>query len=188
DEFFRPRLVELLDAFSLEGAVGQIERQQIVATIGDALAQITEERRVRVSENEAMAQLLTYLQASLGTRLITEETVRATTDSALASSITTLDAEVDGNLARLIAEETAKVSGFYVELYTEGGVQKSRMAVQADQFLVTSGNNRHYPLVFENGELKLAIANIGTVNAGLLQSLNGKMKIDLNNGTIEIFS
>ncbi|MDX1072657.1 phage tail protein, partial [Sinorhizobium medicae] len=93
DEFFRPRLVELLDAFSLEGAVGQIERQQIVATIGDALAQITEERRVRVSENEAMAQLLTYLQASLGTtnaRLITEETVRATTDSALASSITTL--------------------------------------------------------------------------------------------------
>ncbi|RVJ15054.1 phage tail protein, partial [Sinorhizobium medicae] len=189
DEFFRPRLVELLDAFSLEGAVGQIERQQIVATIGDALAQITEERRVRVSENEAMAQLLTYLQASLGgtsARLITEETVRATTDSALASSITTLDVEVDGNLARLIAEETAradgdgalassisgvsadfngrfaqglvkfeavaaptgvdarfsvllragtnqsfKVSGFYVELYTEGGVQKSRMAVQA---------------------------------------------------------
>ncbi|WP_322884903.1 phage tail protein [Sinorhizobium medicae] len=246
DEFFRPRLVELLDAFSLEGAVGQIERQQIVATIGDALAQITEERRVRVSENEAMAQLLTYLQASLGTtnaRLITEETVRATTDSALASSITTLDAEVDGNLARLIAEETAradgdgalatsisgvsadfngrfaqglvkfeavaaptgvdarfsvllragtsqsfKVSGFYVELYTEGGVQKSRMAVQADQFLVTSGNSRHYPLVFEDGELKLAVANIGTVNAGLLQSLNGKMKIDLNNGTIEIFS
>ncbi|MDE3830245.1 phage tail protein [Sinorhizobium meliloti] len=246
DEFFRPRLVELLDAFSLEGAVGQIERQQIVATIGDALAQITEERRVRVSENEAMAQLLTYLQASLGTanaRLITEETVRATADSALASSITTLDAEVGGNLARIIQEETAradgdsalatsisgvnadfngrfaqglvkfeavaapagvdarfsvllragtsqsfKVSGFYVELYTEGGVQKSRMAVQADQFLVTSGNNRHYPLVFENGELKLAIANIGTVNAGLLQSLNGKMTIDLNNGTIEVFS
>ncbi|MDX0218749.1 phage tail protein [Sinorhizobium meliloti] len=246
DEFFRPRLVELLDAFSLEGAVGQIERQQIVASIGDALAQIIEERRVRVSENEATAQLLTYLQASLGTtnaQLVSEETARATADSALASSITTLDAEVDGNLARLIAEETAradgdgalatsisgvsadfngrfaqglvkfeavaapagvdarfsvllragtsqsfKVSGFYVELYTEGGVQKSRMAVQADQFLVTSGNNRHYPMVFENGELKLAIANIGTVNAGLLQSLNGKMKIDLNNGTIEIFS
>ncbi|MDW9839215.1 phage tail protein [Sinorhizobium meliloti] len=246
DDFFRPRLVELLDAFSLEGAVGQIERQQIVASIGDALAQITEERRVRVSENEATAQLLTYLQASLGTanaRLINEETVRATADSALASFITTLDAEVDGNLARIIQEEITradgdsalatsisgvnadfngrfaqglvkfeavaaptgvdarfsvllragtsqsfKVSGFYVELYTEGGVQKSRMAVQADQFLVTSGNNRHYPLVFENGELKLAVANIGTVNAGLLQSLNGKMKIDLNNGTIEIFS
>ncbi|MDW9803483.1 phage tail protein [Sinorhizobium meliloti] len=246
DEFFRPRLVELLDAFSLEGAVGQIERQQIVASIGDALAQITEERRVRVSENEATAQLLKYLQASLGTtnaRLITEETVRATQDSALASSITSLDAEVDGNLARLITEETArangdsalatsisgvsadfngrfaeglvkfeavaapagvdarfsvmlragtnqsfKVSGFYIELYTQGGVQKSRMAIQVDQFLVFSGNSGHLPFVFENGELKLAIANIGTVNAGLLQSLNGKMKINLNTGTIEIFS
>ncbi|MFQ6161384.1 phage tail protein [Sinorhizobium meliloti] len=278
DEFFRPRLVELLDAFSLEGAVGQIERQQIVASIGDALAQITEERRVRVTENEATAQFLRFLQSSLGTtnaRLITEETTRATADSALSSqitqltaetgsnsaaiqaevtaranadsalssSITSLDAEVDGNLARLIQEETArangdsslatsisgvsadfngrfaqglvkfeavaaptgvdarfsvllragtsqsfKVSGFYVELYTEGGVQKSRMAVQADQFLVTSGNNRHYPMVFENGELKLAIANIGTVNAALLQSPNGKMKIDVNNGRIEVFS
>lgn len=41
---------------------------------------------------------------------------------------------------------------------------------------------------FVLGELKLAIANIGTVTAGLLQSLNGKMKINLNNGTIEIFS
>ncbi|MDX0057959.1 phage tail protein [Sinorhizobium meliloti] len=246
DEFFRPRLVELLDAFSLEGAVGQIERQQIVASMGDALAQITEERRVRVSENEATAQLLRYLQASLGTtnaRLITEETARATADSALASSITSIDAEVDGNLARLITEETARangdsalatsisgvsadfngrfaqglvkfeavaapsgvdarfsvmlragtnqsfnVSGFYIELYTEGGVQKSRMAIQVDQFLVFSGNSGHLPFAFENGELKLAIANIGTVNAGLLQSLNGKMKIDLNNGTIEIFS
>ncbi|RVM00481.1 phage tail protein, partial [Sinorhizobium meliloti] len=278
DEFFRPRLVELLDAFSLEGAVGQIERQQIVATIGDALAQITEERRVRVSENEATAQLLTYLQASLGgtnARLITEETVRATADTALSSQITqlsadtgsnaaaiqteataranadsalstqinSLDAEVGDNLARLIQEETAradgdsslatsingvsadfngrfaqglvkfeavaapsgvdarfsvmlragtnqsfKVSGFYIELYTQGGIQKSRMAIQVDQFLVFSGNSGHLPFAFENGELKLAIANIGTVNAGLLQSLNGKMKIDLNNGTIEIFS
>ncbi|MQW25982.1 phage tail protein, partial [Sinorhizobium meliloti] len=278
DEFFRPRLVELLDAFSLEGAVGQIERQQIVASIGDALAQITEESRVRVSENEATAQLLTYLQASLGgtnARLITEETVRATADSALSSQITQLtaetgnnaaaiqteataranadsalstqitsiDAEVGDNLARLIQEETAradgdsanatsingvsadfngrfaqglvkfeavaapsgvdarfsvmlragtnqsfKVSGFYIELYTEGGVQKSRMAIQVDQFLVFSGNTGQLPFVFENGALKLAIANIGTVNAGLLQSLNGKMKIDLNNGTIEVFS
>lgn len=91
-------------------------------------------------------------------------------------------------LLRAGTNQSFKVSGFYVELYTEGGVLKSRMAVQADQFLVTSGNNRHYPLVYENGVLKLAVADIGTVNAGLLQSLNGKMKINLNNGTIEIFS
>nr|WP_234851131.1 DUF1983 domain-containing protein [Sinorhizobium meliloti] len=143
--------------------------------------------------------------------MISEETARANADSALASSITGVSADVNGRFAeglvkfeavsaptgvdarfsvmlRAGTSESFKVSGFFVELYTEAGVQKSRMAVQADQFLVTSGNSRHYPVVFENGELKLAVANIGTVNAGLLQSLNGKMKIDLNNGTIEIFS
>ncbi|RVM36761.1 DUF1983 domain-containing protein, partial [Sinorhizobium meliloti] len=144
-------------------------------------------------------------------RLISEETARADGDGALATSISGVSADFNGRFAQGLVKfeavaaptgvdarfsvllragtnQSFKVSGFYVELYTEGGVQKSRMAVQADQFLVTSGNSRHYPLVFENGELKLAIANIGTVNAGLLQSLNGKMKIDLNNGTIEIFS
>ncbi|PLU40368.1 hypothetical protein BMJ26_10090, partial [Sinorhizobium medicae] len=55
----------------------------------------------------------------------TEETVRATTDSALASSITTLDAEVDGNLARLIAEETARADG-------DGALASSISGVSAD--------------------------------------------------------
>ncbi|RVG53154.1 DUF1983 domain-containing protein, partial [Sinorhizobium meliloti] len=91
-------------------------------------------------------------------------------------------------MLRAGTNQSFKVSGFYIELYTQGGVQKSRMAIQVDQFLVFSGNSGHLPFVFENGELKLAIANIGTVNAGLLQSLNGKMKINLNTGTIEIFS
>lgn len=44
------------------------------------------------------------------------------------------------------------------------------------------------PLVFKDGVMKLAVADIGTADAGRLQSLNGKMKIDLNSGTIEIFS
>lgn len=214
DNYLRPTVQQILDAFSLEGAVGQVQRQELRAELGNALAQIIEERRVRVSETEALAQSITILTASIATtaaRVISEETARVSADNALASSITGVSADVNGRFAeglvmfeavsapsgvdarfsvmlRAGTSESFKVSGFFVELYTEGGVQKSRMAVQADQFLVTSGNSRHYPLVFENGELKLAIANIGTVNAGLLQSLNGKMKIDLNNGTIEILS
>lgn len=43
-------------------------------------------------------------------RLIAEETVRADGDSALSSSITGLEAEVDTNLARLITEETTRAS------------------------------------------------------------------------------
>ncbi|RVE90127.1 phage tail tip fiber protein [Sinorhizobium meliloti] len=214
DDYLRPTVQQILDAFSLEGAVGQVQRQELRAELGSALAQIIEERRVRVSETEALAQSITILTASIANtaaRVIAEETARANADSALASSITGVSADVNGRFAeglvkfeavsapsgvdarfsvmlRAGTNQSFKVSGFYIELYTEGGVQKSRMAIQVDQFLVFSGNSGHFPFVFENGELKLAIANIGTVNAGLLQSLNGKMKIDLNNGTIEIFS
>jgi hypothetical protein len=214
DDYLRPTVQQILDAFSLEGAVGQVQRQELRAELGSALAQIIEERRVRVSETEALAQSITILTASIATtaaRVISEETARVSADNALASSITGVSADVNGRFAeglvkfeavsaptgvdarfsvmlRAGTNQSFKVSGFYIELYTEGGVQKSRMAIQVDQFLVFSGNSGHFPFVFENGELKLAIANIGTVNAGLLQSLNGKMKINLNTGTIEIFS
>ncbi|MGK9264678.1 phage tail protein [Sinorhizobium meliloti] len=214
DDYLRPTVQQILDAFSLEGAVGQVQRQELRAELGSALAQIIEERRVRVSETEALAQSITILTASIATtaaRVISEETARVNADNALASSITGVSADVNGRFAeglvkfeavsapsgvdarfsvmlRAGTNQSFKVSGFYIELYTEGGVQKSRMAIQVDQFLVFSGNTGQLPFVFENGALKLAIANIGTVNAGLLQSLNGKMKIDLNNGTIEIFS
>ncbi|MBP2466831.1 hypothetical protein JOH52_002852 [Sinorhizobium meliloti] len=36
--------------------------------------------------------------------------------------------------------------------------------------------------------MRLAIADIGTADAGRLRSRNGKMKIDLDSGTIEILS
>ncbi|MDX1193754.1 hypothetical protein GOL96_19730 [Sinorhizobium medicae] len=44
------------------------------------------------------------------------------------------------------------------------------------------------PVVFKDGVMRLATTDIGTVDAGRLRARNGKMKIDLNNGTIEIFS
>ncbi|USJ24734.1 phage tail protein [Ensifer adhaerens] len=241
------RVEELTAAFSLEGAVGEIKRQELKASVGDALAQIIEERRVRASDDEAMAQLYTALTATVGSnlaRLITEETARATADSAMASSITSLDAEVDGNLARLISEEQARAtadsalsssitgvsadlngrfagglvkfeaaadqsgvnarfsvmlratlndafkdSGFYIEIYTEGGVLKSRFAVKADQFVVwNGGSNAFLPIVIENGELKSNIANIGLVRAGRMLSPNNKVDFNLNAGTLEFYS
>lgn len=241
------RVEELTAAFSLEGAVGEIKRQELKASVGDALAQIIEERRVRASDDEAMAQLYTALTATVGSnlaRLITEETARATADSAMASSITSLDAEVDGNLARLISEEQARAtadsalsssitgvsadlngrfagglvkfeaaadqsgvnarfsvmlratlndafkdSGFYIEIYTEGGVLKSRFAVKADQFVIwNGGSNAFLPIVIENGELKLNVGNIGLVRTGRMQSQNGKVDFNLNAGTLEFYS
>ncbi|RVN36996.1 phage tail protein [Sinorhizobium meliloti] len=214
DNVLRRSIEEILDTFSLEGAVGQVQREQLRAEVGSALAQIIEERRVRATETEALAQSITILSAGVASnlaRIITEETARATGDSALASSITAVSADVNGRFAeglvkfeavsapsgvdarfsvllRAGTSQSFKTSGFFVELYTEGGTQKSRMAVQADQFVVSSGNDRHYPMVFQNGELVLAIANIGTVNSGRLLALNSKVDFNLNAGTLEFYS
>ncbi|ATE84665.1 tail fiber protein J [Sinorhizobium phage phi2LM21] len=241
------RLEELTAAFSLDGAVGEIKRQELKAAVGDAFAQIVTEQRVRASQDEALSQLYTALTATVGNnlaRLITEETARATADSALSSRIVSLNAEVDGNLARLATEEQARAtadsalsssitgvsadvngrfagglvkfeaaadqsgvtsrfsvmlranlasafkdSGFYIEIYSEGGVLKSRFAVKADQFVIwNGGSNAFLPIVIENGELKLNIANIGLVRSGRLLAQNNKMDINLNLGTIEIYS
>lgn len=241
------RVEEALTAFSLEGAVGHIQRQELRAEVGSALAQIVEEQRVRATDDEALAQLYAALTATVGSnlaRLITEETARATADSALTSQLTALDADVDGNLARLITEETARAnadsalsssitgvsadvdgrfagglvkfeaaadqsgvnsrfsvmlranlgaafkdSGFYIELYTEGGVLKSRFAVKADQFVVwNGGSNAFLPIVIESGELKLNIANVGLIRSGRLLALNNKVDFNLNAGTLEFYS
>ncbi|MBD9651990.1 DUF1983 domain-containing protein [Ensifer sp. ENS09] len=241
------RLEELTTAFSLDGAVGEVKRQELKAAVGDAFAQIVTEQRVRASQDEALSQLYTALTATVGSnlaRLITEETARATADSALSGRLTSLDVSVAGNLGRLISEEQAratadsvltasmtgisadmngrfagglvkfqasadqsgvnarfsvmlraglgdqfKESGFYLEIYTEGGVLKSRFAVKADQFVIWNpGSPAFLPIVIENGELKLNIANIGLIRSGRLLSQNGKMDINLNNGTIEIYS
>ncbi len=68
----------------------------------------------------------------------------------------------------------------------------TRVVILADQFAVAnvtgSGGKLVNPLIFQNGELRLNVANIGTVNSGQINSLNGKMKINLNAGTIKIYS
>ncbi|MCK3780470.1 hypothetical protein MZK49_27670 [Ensifer sesbaniae] len=95
------RFEELTTAFSLEGAAGEVKRLELKAAVGDAFAQIITEQRVRVSQDEALAQLISALTATVGSnlaRLITEETARATQDSALASSITGVSADVNNQL------------------------------------------------------------------------------------------
>ena len=62
----------------------------------------------------------------------------------------------------------------------------TRFMVLADQFVVTDDVDVQQPLVFEGGVLKLQVANIGTVTAGLMQSPDGKFVIDLNNKVISI--
>lgn len=64
--------------------------------------------------------------------------------------------------------------------------QPTRFLVRADQFVVVSSDDEDVqkPLIFEDGQLKLQVANIGTVFAGRMQRPDGTMIIDLNNKEI----
>ncbi|MCR6502604.1 DUF1983 domain-containing protein [Shinella sp. CPCC 101442] len=78
-------------------------------------------------------------------------------------------------------------AGFYVDVPSDTSLD-SVFLVEADQFAVRNGSNKKKPFIVQGGEVIMDVANIGTVNAGVLQSLNGKMRIDLNAGTIRISS
>ncbi|MET3602214.1 phage tail protein, partial [Martelella mangrovi] len=206
------RLADLAASVSLQGSVGLLDRLELRQQAGEALAQIIEERLVRATEDEALAQRTLLLGAELDdatAALVQEQIARATADAALAEQTNTLTAQlgdafaagqvkfsvaadqsgVDARFSVLIRAGTGgafRESGFYLEVYTEGGIQRSRFAVNADQFVVL--NNGQRPLVFEGGTLKLNVADIGTVRAGYMESLNNKMIVDLNAGRIIIRS
>ncbi len=78
-------------------------------------------------------------------------------------------------------------AGFFIDVPSDTGLP-TVFLVNADQFAIRNGTARDKPFIVQGGEVIMNVANIGTVNAGVLQSLNGKMKIDLNAGTIRISS
>jgi hypothetical protein len=64
----------------------------------------------------------------------------------------------------------------------------TRFLVEAGQFVVVAGGNLNNPFVVDGTAVRMNVANIGTVTAGVMQSANGKMIINLNAGTIVISS
>lgn len=64
----------------------------------------------------------------------------------------------------------------------------TRFLVEAGQFIVVAGGNYNNPFVVDGTAVRMNVANIGTVTAGVMQSSNGKMVINLFAGTIVISS
>ncbi|MCT7665657.1 phage tail tip fiber protein [Shinella kummerowiae] len=89
--------------------------------------------------------------------------------------------------AKYTSSGTERSAGFFIDVPSDAG-QDTLFLVSADQFAIINGSARSKPFIVQGGEVIMNVANIGTVNAGLLQSTNGKMQINLNAGTIEIFS
>ncbi len=241
------RIEDIATAISLDGAVGLIDRQELRVNVGKAFSAIATERRVRVTNEEAVAQEISSVTASVGAAqaAITEEKLaRATNDEALARDVTLVSAEVgqakaevvqerearvsadgalatsiegvraemgdvlaDGYLAmtaktsggalsqieigaRLRKEEQVGIAALILRAFMENGLLKTEAILSAKRtvFVDENGSGGQNIVVFDENGMRLAVANIGTVNAGLLQSPNGKMQINLSAGTIVIRS
>lgn len=76
-------------------------------------ASLTEEQTVRATQDEALAQRITTLSATVAQNtasLTAEQAARATADEALSSNLLSLQAKVNTNTASITAEQTARAS------------------------------------------------------------------------------
>lgn len=111
-EFFQ-KLETIGQAVTLEGAVSQVERDVMRVDVGNAFAEISQERTVRATADEAIAQQVTTISAGVAdnaAKIVEEQTTRANADTAIASSVTALTTTVNGNTAAIGTEATARVN------------------------------------------------------------------------------
>lgn len=187
----------------------------VSAGVANANAKIIEEQKARASADEAMATSVTAVTAQVGqanAAVVAERQARITADGALASSIEGVRAEMgdvlaDGYLAmtaqtsggalsqidigaRLRKGEQVGLAALILRAFMESGLLKTEAILSANRtvFVDENGSGGQNIVVFDENGMRLAVANIGTVNAGLLQSPNGKMQINLSAGTIVIRS
>lgn len=83
---------------------------------------------------------------------------------------------------RVSTGDVFKEAGFYMDTTTS----VSRIALIADQIVMSDTVNLTQPFVFTSGVLTLNAANIGTVTAGTLRSTDLKFQIQMNNKRILI--
>ncbi|WP_176086973.1 phage tail protein, partial [Martelella sp. HB161492] len=222
DDIVGRRLADISAALSLQGSVGLLERVEVRQQIGDAIAEIVTEQLVRASEDEALAQTLTLVGAEVtaATAAVAQETTaRAAADEALAEEIDTMsvslnDSFAGGQIAFRAAADQSGVSarysvmlragtggdyiesGFFLELYNDGGTLKSRFAVSADQFVVLDSNSK--PLVYENGTLKIYALLAGSLNINNLvtiseagqisiKSASSGQRLEINNSLVQVY-
>lgn len=189
-------------------AFAQIVEEKRLRADGDgALAEITTALQVKMEDPETgLPALATGLQ-QISAQVNDDETGL----SALAAAILGVEASV-GNvsagglisfkaavpppagvlsqiniLARATVDDEFIQSGMIIQVYRDGSVIKSRILNLANQFVIWDGNAANLPFVYEAGVLKLAIANIGEITAGLIRSPDNRFRFDIGRGQMEWF-
>ncbi|RAZ75843.1 phage tail protein [Mesorhizobium atlanticum] len=184
---FRAKLAQLAAA-NAEAAGRQVLDQSVAVRFQNATASALTELDTSITEINgvltAQASAITAVQASVG--LISADGLFQIVAQAGSGDV----------VSRMVAQVRATTgsawvdAGWVMEAGFTGGnpaAPFSNFVVKANKFVVTDGTNSGTPLTFESGQLKLLVANIGTVIAGLLKSPDNLFQITLADGKIEWF-
>ncbi|WLS01754.1 phage tail tip fiber protein [Shinella oryzae] len=177
----RPLLEQILTNQQLHGAVSESARRRLAVEVGRNRAAFDEQIVVVANELEALAEQITDVTVAVDDRFA-QGRIRFTAAADQTGALARFSVQL-----RVSEGDTWNDSGFYLQIVDTGGVIQSEFAVMADRFVVLNPgdlNSNFLPLVFEGGELKLQIANIGLVRSGRLLSQNNKVDFDLNNGRL----
>ena len=180
----RPLVEQLMINTQLSDAVLDSAHRNLVASVGQSNASFSETIQVVADEANATASQVITLTATVADNKAQADSqiaVVAGVANAAAAQATTLTATVgdlsaQGLVKFSVAADQTGVnarfsialrtstgasyveSGMFLEIYTVGGVQKSRFSVMADQFSVLNPDSigtSYLPLVFQAGVLKL---------------------------------
>ncbi|QRM36940.1 DUF1983 domain-containing protein [Rhizobium rhizogenes] len=180
----RPLVEQLLINTQFSDAVLNEAQRSLVASVGQSNATFTENIQVVADAANAAASQVVTLTATVADNKAQADTqiavvtgvANAAAAQATSLSVTVGDLSAQGLVKFSVAADQTGVnarfsialrtstansyveSGMFLEIYTTGGVQKSRFSVMADQFSVLNPDSigtSYLPLVFQAGVLKL---------------------------------
>lgn len=192
DRLNRISAVAMAESMNVAGEAALVSQAAIKKT-ARANAAIAQEVLLRVSEDEALASLITALEATVDdntARVIAEEIARASADSALASSVTAVTAIANagtasglfkleavsapaGVTARLKMYVRASTGGAYTEagLFIDvvgGGT--GRIVLVADQHVFATASGTIFAVIDSDGFLVPGRFKANSVDANFLQA------------------
>lgn len=201
----------------LSASVASVAAELTGKASATGVSELTARVTTAEGEIDAIAAAVTAIETELPNKAaasaVTALTTRVTTAEgdiiAVADALTALNSEVDGFSAsgkfRVTTEATASGAQATIGISvaaTGGGATKtaalfldalssgvSRIAMVADQIIITNAARTAtvVPFAVVGGVVRMNVAHIGTVTAGVIKSADNKFIIDLDDGSLEIF-
>jgi hypothetical protein len=194
--------IDLSGVGDMLGWLSNSSRNALEAAL-ELLGDVQENANVGFLDKQELRRELTARAGALEASYTEVVEVAVTQIAAVAGKVETLSAAMGGNAATVnirwaVAAAPAGYAARYgIEAAVNDGEFRSssflmdvpvdpddptRIILRADQILMISNDDQdiQQPFVFEDGELTLAVANIGTVLAGTINFGNGRVIIDEN--------